>query len=76
MSEIHLLLLVVVLPVVHVRTCDCYLQSLRATKHDQMADEMAEPYFLYGKALLEIARQEADFLGTAVPGGCTLCSVI
>ena len=40
----------------------------RATKHDQMADEMAEPYFLYGKSLLEIARQEADFLGTAVPG--------
>ena len=42
--------------------------SPRATKHDQMADEMAEPYFLYGKALLEVARQEACVLGTAVPG--------
>ena len=35
-----------------------------------MADEMAEPYYLYGKALLEVARQEAGVLGTAVPGMC------
>ena len=39
-----------------------------------MADEMAEPYFLYGKALLEVARQEAGVLGTAVPGLCSCCS--
>lgn len=45
-----------------------FLSPHRATKHDQMADEMAEPYFLYGKALLEVARQEAGVLGTAVPG--------
>lgn len=36
-----------------------------------MADEMAEPYYLYGKALLEVARQEAGVLGTAVPGVCS-----
>ena len=28
----------------------------RVTKHGQVADVLAEPYFLYGKSLLELAR--------------------
>ena len=28
----------------------------RVAKHDQVADVLAEPYFLYGKSLLELAR--------------------
>lgn len=31
--------------------------------YSEHADEMADPYFYYGKALFEIARNESDVLG-------------
>lgn len=33
-----------------------------------MAPELAEPYYLYGKALLELARAQSTVLGAGVPG--------
>lgn len=42
--------------------------GMLANQHGEMADELAEPYLLYGKALLFLAREEAGVLGTGVPG--------
>ena len=42
--------------------------SLLAGKHGEMADEVAEPYLVYGRALLFLAREESGVLGTGVPG--------
>ena len=33
-----------------------------------MSTKLAEPYFLYGNALLEVARTEAPVLGAGVGG--------
>lgn len=33
-----------------------------------LAVELAEPYYLYGKALIEVARRDSSLLGTAIPG--------
>ncbi|XP_058796247.1 histone-binding protein N1/N2 [Phymastichus coffea] len=41
--------------------------GMLANQHGEMADELAEPYVLYGKALLFLAREEAGILGTGVP---------
>ncbi|XP_031832700.1 nuclear autoantigenic sperm protein [Nomia melanderi] len=42
--------------------------QLLAEKHGDTADELGEPYLLYGRALLGLAREEAGVLGGAVPG--------
>lgn len=34
----------------------------RAEEHGQLARELAEPYYLYGKALLEVSRCSALLL--------------
>jgi hypothetical protein len=48
--------------VVYAHSCFC-----RAEIHGQTGKELAEPYFLYGKALLEVGRQESGVLGAGVP---------
>lgn len=40
-----------------------------AEKYGEMANECAEAYFNYGKALLEMARLETGVLGNALDGG-------
>ena len=40
----------------------------RAAAHGQVADELAEPYYLYGKALLELSRGTSSVLGSGIPG--------
>ena len=42
--------------------------SLRADQFEPLARELAEPYYLYGKALLELARAEDNVLGSRIPG--------
>lgn len=42
--------------------------ELLAKKHGDTADELGEPYLLYGRALLGLAREEAGVLGGGVPG--------
>ncbi|XP_012255290.2 histone-binding protein N1/N2 [Athalia rosae] len=42
--------------------------ELLAQKHGDTADELGEPYLLYGRALLALAREETGVLGGAVPG--------
>ncbi|KAH0546682.1 nuclear autoantigenic sperm protein [Cotesia glomerata] len=36
--------------------------------HGENADELGEPYLIYGRALLGLAREEAGILGGGVPG--------
>ncbi|XP_066587943.1 protein HGV2 [Prorops nasuta] len=43
--------------------------ALLVQKHGDIATELAEPYVLYGRALLGLAREEAGVLGEGVPGG-------
>ena len=38
----------------------------RAEAHGQVARELAEPYYLYGKALLELARYVFNFINTFI----------
>lgn len=42
--------------------------ELLAKKHGDTADELGEPYLLYGRALLGLAREETGVLGGGVPG--------
>ncbi|KAF3422707.1 hypothetical protein E2986_01970 [Frieseomelitta varia] len=42
--------------------------QLLVEKHGDTADELGEPYLLYGRALLGLAREEAAVLGGGVPG--------
>lgn len=42
--------------------------ELHAQEHGETGDEMGEPYLLYGRALLGLAREEAGVLGGGVPG--------
>lgn len=42
--------------------------QLLAEKHGDTVDELGEPYLLYGRALLGLAREEAGVLGGGVPG--------
>ena len=42
--------------------------GMLAGKHGEMADELGEPFLLYGRALLCLAREEAGVLGSGVPG--------
>ncbi|XP_020298680.1 nuclear autoantigenic sperm protein [Pseudomyrmex gracilis] len=42
--------------------------ELLAQEHGETGDEMGELYLLYGRALLELAREEAGVLGGGVPG--------
>ncbi|CAH0723229.1 unnamed protein product, partial [Brenthis ino] len=42
--------------------------ELLAKAHGDMADECAEAYLWYGKALLGLSREESGVLGEAVPG--------
>ncbi|XP_076233690.1 nuclear autoantigenic sperm protein [Calliopsis andreniformis] len=42
--------------------------QLLAEKHGDTADELGEPYLLYGRALLGLAREETGVLGGGVPG--------
>ena len=41
----------------------------RCAQYGEVANECGDAYFWYGKALLEVARQEGGILGDAVPGG-------
>lgn len=41
---------------------------LSASAHGQVSVELAEPYYLYGKALLDLARGNSSVLGSAIPG--------
>lgn len=43
--------------------------ELLSAKHGEEADELAEPYYYYGRALLELARLENGVLGNALDGG-------
>lgn len=61
--------------------CDEYPQAvesladacqLLAEKHGEEGDELAEAYFYYGRALLELARMENGVLGNALDGGNNL----
>jgi len=45
------------------------LSCVSGSQYGDVADECADAYFWYGKALLEVARQEGGILGDAVPGG-------
>lgn len=36
--------------------------------HGEVSKELAEPYYLYGKALLELAREKSAMFGKAIPG--------
>ncbi|XP_033213598.1 protein HGV2 [Belonocnema kinseyi] len=45
-----------------IQACELLVQ-----KHGDGADELAEPYLLYGRALLNLAREESNVLGSAVP---------
>ena len=45
-----------------------YSVPLSSEAHGDMAVELAEPYYLYGKALIEMARSESTLLGTGIPG--------
>ncbi len=40
----------------------------RAEEHGQVSKELAEPYYLYGRALLELAREKSAMFGKAIPG--------
>ncbi|XP_044016921.1 protein HGV2 isoform X2 [Aphidius gifuensis] len=42
--------------------------ELLSQKHGDCGDELGEPYLLYGRALLGLAREEAGVLGDGVPG--------
>ena len=42
--------------------------GLLAAQHGEMADELGEPFLLYGRALLCLSREEAGVLGSGVPG--------
>ena len=42
--------------------------TYRADEFGQLSQELAEPYYLYGKALLELARMENTVLGSGIPG--------
>ena len=42
--------------------------SIRAEEHGQVSRELAEPYYLYGRALLELAREKSAMFGKAIPG--------
>lgn len=42
--------------------------ELLAQKYGDTADELGEPFLLYGRALLALAREETGVLGGAVPG--------
>ncbi|KAG7210439.1 hypothetical protein KM043_011971 [Ampulex compressa] len=42
--------------------------QLLAEKHGDTADDLGEPYLLYGRALLGLSREEAGVLGGGVPG--------
>ena len=41
----------------------------RGAEYGELADECADAYFWYGKALLEVSRLESGVLGDAIPGG-------
>lgn len=43
--------------------------ELLSQKHGDCGDELGEPYLLYGRALLGLAREETGVLGGGVPGG-------
>lgn len=43
--------------------------ELLSVKFGDSADELAEPYYYYGRALLELARLENGVLGNALDGG-------
>ena len=64
--------------------CDEYPQAvesladacqLLAEKYGEEGNELAESYYYYGRALLELARMENGVLGNALDGGraCNSC---
>jgi len=56
-----------------VNGCSQWLSCVcRGSQYGDVADECADAYFWYGKALLEVSRQEGGILGDAVPGGSNL----
>jgi len=51
------------------RRASAFFLSNSCAQYGEVADECGDAYFWYGKALLEVARQEGGILGDAVPGG-------
>ena len=45
------------------------MSNCSCAQYGEVADECGDAYFWYGKALLEVSRQEGGILGDAVPGG-------
>ena len=41
----------------------------RAGLYGQVSKELAEPYYLYGRALLELSRGKNAMFGAGIPGG-------
>ncbi len=51
-----------------VKDCVYACDWCRSEKHGQVNKELAEPYYLYGRALLEVAREKNTVFGQGVPG--------
>ena len=47
--------------------CVC-VPALSAEQYGQLDCELAEPYYLYGRSLLEVARIQNTVLGSGIPG--------
>lgn len=56
--------------------CDLPPPLCRAETHGQVSKELAEPYYLYGRALLDLAREKSAMFGKGIPGMAKRLSVL